>query len=191
MVPSGSFGSADCPPVSSVAVPGMLKAIQCVTSSVFFPIATSGSCMSSTKVTVPAGTFFHSSLGETGLGSACVNLLGITPPSSKSGDESASPGGAGPLPLPPPPGPPPGGGPCPKAVPMPAASRMVPNAIVVLIIFLPSIRISISKQPIQDTTRLVVARGPDLDLLLRRVHRRLPRHCLFQDSRSQLGLLPQ
>src|SRR5579863_8689367 len=139
-MPSANFGSADCPPASSVAVPGILNAIQCVTSSVFFPIATSGSCISSRKVTVPIGTFFHSSLGDTGLVSACVPLFGITAPSSQSGDERASPGGAGPLPLPPPPGPPPGGGPCPKAEPIPAASSMVPIAICVVLIglfFLP------------------------------------------------------
>src|SRR5580658_5914237 len=101
MVPSASFASAAIPPGSSLAVPGMLKAIQCVTSSIFFPMETSGSWNSSTKLSTPAGTLVHCSFGETAAAPAfMVNLSGITAPSSISGDVSVKPGPWGPLPPP-------------------------------------------------------------------------------------------
>ncbi len=53
---------------SPVAVPGMLKIIQCRTSSVLRCSATSGSCRINAKLTVPAGTWVHSSFGETAFG---------------------------------------------------------------------------------------------------------------------------
>ncbi|HYU78613.1 MAG TPA: hypothetical protein VEK56_06490 [Vicinamibacterales bacterium] len=76
----------------------MLKTIQCSTSSVLRFSATSGSCMISANVAVFGGTLVHSSFGETGFGSACVYLLGMTPPSSKAGVVSVRPGPAGPRP---------------------------------------------------------------------------------------------
>jgi DNA-3-methyladenine glycosylase I len=47
--------------------------------------AVSGSCMISVKLTVPSGTWDHSSLGDTGAGTDVVNLEGIRPPSSNAG----------------------------------------------------------------------------------------------------------
>src|ERR1700733_3137380 len=103
---------------SPVAVPGILKIIQCRTSSFLRPIATSGSCKIKAKVTVPGGTCVQSSLGETGFASDCVNLFGMTPPSSKSGEVSVSPGPGG--------GPP--GFPCAKAEPRLAAKNIAATA---------------------------------------------------------------
>src|SRR5258708_7032108 len=58
-------------------------------------MATSGSCMIKTKLTVFAGTLIQSSFGEIGFGSDCVNLAGISPPSANAGVVSVSPGRAG------------------------------------------------------------------------------------------------
>src|ERR1700680_2477635 len=73
----------------------MLKMIQCRTSPVFFWSATSGSCRIKAKVTVPGGTLVHSNLGETALGSDCVYLAGISPPSENAEVVSVNPGGGG------------------------------------------------------------------------------------------------
>src|SRR5580704_17984155 len=62
------------------------------------------------------GTCVHSSFGEIGFGSACVYLFGMTPPSSKSGEVSVSPGPGGP-PFP-----------CAKAEPKLAAKNIAPTA---------------------------------------------------------------
>src|ERR1700720_4184439 len=88
--------------------------------------ATSGSCMIRTKVTVLAGTLVHSSLGETGLASDCVYLLGISAPSENAGLVSVIPGPDGPLPILP--------LSCATAEPVAAASRIVKNVILVVLI---------------------------------------------------------
>src|SRR5580704_4730310 len=76
----------------------------------------------SAKLTVPGGTCVHSSFGEIGFGSACVNLFGMTPPSSKSGEVSVRPG--------------PGGGPpafgCAKAKPTPAIRNIAPTVSILM-----------------------------------------------------------
>src|SRR5579863_4585233 len=51
------------------------------------------------KLMVPAGTCVQSSFGDTGIGSACVNLFGMMPPSSKSGEVIVRPGPGGGPPL--------------------------------------------------------------------------------------------
>src|ERR1700677_2200086 len=96
-VPSGRVGVAGTPSGSPVALPGILKAIQCKISSTFFCGAVSGSCMIRAKLTTPDGTLVQSSFGETGFGSDCVYLFGITEPSSKADVVKVSPGRAGAL----------------------------------------------------------------------------------------------
>jgi hypothetical protein len=53
--------------------------------------------MIKTKLAVPAGTWVHSSLGETGFGLARVNFGGISEPSTNAVVLSVSPGMAGAL----------------------------------------------------------------------------------------------
>src|SRR6187399_645157 len=99
MLPSGRFPAAT-PPGKPVAVPGILKINQCVTSSTPLLIDGSGSCSSNVNDCVPIGTCVQLSTGEGAFGTACVNLSGITPPSWKSGDVRAMPGAAGALAFP-------------------------------------------------------------------------------------------
>src|SRR5260370_23650243 len=73
----------------------MLNTSQCSTSSIFRCGAASGSCMYKTKLTVFGGTFDHISRGETGLGSDCVNLAGISAPSANAAVVRVRPGPAG------------------------------------------------------------------------------------------------
>src|SRR5260370_8401668 len=58
-------------------------------------MATSGSCMINTKLTVFAGTLVQSSFGEIGFGSDCVYLAGISAPSANADVVSVSPGRGG------------------------------------------------------------------------------------------------
>src|SRR5262245_3109667 len=83
------------PSASSRADPGILKTSQWRTSSIFLCIATSGSCMISAKVIVFAGTLVHCRRGETGFGSDCVNLAGISPPSANAVVVRVNPGPGG------------------------------------------------------------------------------------------------
>src|SRR5690348_5097045 len=62
----------------------MLKAIQCSTSAEPLFSATSGSCMMSEKLMVPAGTLSQLRAGDTGAVLAWVYLSGMTPPSAKA-----------------------------------------------------------------------------------------------------------
>src|ERR1035437_7123486 len=113
----------------------MLKAIQCMTSSVVLCSAVSGSITINTKVAVLGGTLVHSNFGETGFGSAWENLLGITAPSANAGLESVSPGVVGA-----------GGGACAMARLMPAvAMHTERNSIgfIFMIVFLPFLICSI------------------------------------------------
>src|SRR3954466_5837359 len=82
-VPSARVGVLGTPSGSDVAVPGMLKASQWVTSLVVFCMATSGSCIKRTKLWVPAGVSVQDSCGETGDALAWVYLSGMTAPSAK------------------------------------------------------------------------------------------------------------
>ena len=82
-VPSGRLATLGTPSGSEVAVPGMLKAIQCSTSLVVFCMATSGSCMIRAKLCVPFGTSVQDRWGETGAALAWVYLSGMTAPSAK------------------------------------------------------------------------------------------------------------
>src|SRR5262249_24673667 len=83
------------PSANSRADPGILKTSQWRTSSVFLCTATSGSCMISAKVIVFAGTLVHCRRGETGFGSDCVNLAGISPPSANAVVVRVNPGPGG------------------------------------------------------------------------------------------------
>src|SRR5262249_21368904 len=111
LVPSGSSPAAT-PSGNPVDVPGMFQTSQCVIS-IFEPrLSTgSGSCISSTKLCVPAGTCDHFCGGEGAVGpAACVYLPGITPPSPQAEGVMRGGGVAGPRPPPPARCPPAGGG---------------------------------------------------------------------------------
>src|SRR5262249_50392508 len=84
MVPSGSEAVVGTFSGSPRAVAGILNAIQCRTSPVPLFSATSGSCMISAKLMVPAGTFSQLKAGETGDVLAWVYLSGMTAPSAKA-----------------------------------------------------------------------------------------------------------
>src|SRR6516165_1989365 len=60
-------------------------------------MATSGSWKIRAKLTVFGGTLVHSSLGETGFGSDCVYLAGISEPSANAVVVRVRPGPAGPF----------------------------------------------------------------------------------------------
>src|ERR1035441_6649028 len=90
--PSGRLTVGGTPSGNPVALAGILKTIQCRLSSAFFCAATSVSCMIITKVTTPAGTSVHASIGEPGCASAPVYLLGMIPPSSNAVVDSVSAG---------------------------------------------------------------------------------------------------
>src|SRR5262245_46943001 len=80
----------------------MFQINQCV-MSIFEPLARtgSGSCISRTKLWVPAGTCDHFSSGDTAaLPAAIVYLSGMTPPSSHAVVVMSSGGVAGPRPPP-------------------------------------------------------------------------------------------
>src|ERR1019366_7145859 len=101
MAPSGKLTVGGTPSGSPAVLAGILKTIQCRLSSAFFCAVTSVSCMIMTKVTTPAGTSVHASIGEPGCASAPVYLLGMIPPSSNavvdriSAGRGAAFGGAG------------------------------------------------------------------------------------------------
>src|ERR1700733_8782357 len=92
--PSAICACAGIPSGNSRAVPGILKTIQCRTSSVVLLSDVSGSCRINAKLTTPSGTLLHASLGETAapFSAAWVYLLGITPPSSNAVVVSVIPG---------------------------------------------------------------------------------------------------
>src|SRR5262249_18138193 len=80
----------------------MFHTSQCV-MSIFDPLLStgSGSCMSRTKLCVPAGTCDHFSSGDGEVGPAAwVYLSGMTPPSSHADEVMMSGGVAGPRPPP-------------------------------------------------------------------------------------------
>jgi hypothetical protein len=80
----------------------MFQINQCV-MSIFEPLLRtgSGSCISRTKLCVPAGTCVHFSSGDTAaLPAAIVYLSGMTPPSSQAVVVMSSGGVAGPRPPP-------------------------------------------------------------------------------------------
>src|SRR5688572_20179212 len=84
-LPSGS-SPAGTPSGRPVDVPGMFQITQWV-MSIFDPRFStgSGSCMMSTKLWVPIGTWDHESAGDGAPGpAACVYLSGMTPPSSNA-----------------------------------------------------------------------------------------------------------
>src|SRR5664279_4510416 len=82
MVPSGSCAAVGTFSGNARAAAGMLKAIQCSASAEPLFGATSGSCMISAKLAVPAGTLSQLRAGDTGVVVlAWVYLSGMTPPS--------------------------------------------------------------------------------------------------------------
>src|SRR3954469_14965412 len=133
-VPSGSSATGITPSGSPVDVPGMFHTSQYVTSRMLRWSATSGSCISSTKLCVPIGTCVHLSSGETPI--CPTNFAGMTPPSSNDVVVMTSGGAAGPRPpprpCPPPcPPPPPRAASCAVAAAAPSISAMatVPNIL--------------------------------------------------------------
>src|SRR5688572_28213946 len=105
------------PSAKLVVVAGIFQTSQCTWSLVVFCNATSGSWKCRTKLWVPAGALVHVRAGETGIGTAWVNLFGIIAPSIQPVvvrviGAAAAPRGAPPWAAPP------GGG-----VPPPAPSR--------------------------------------------------------------------
>src|SRR5437868_15457988 len=77
----------------------MFHTSQCV-MSIFEPLLStgSGSCISRTKLCVPAGTWDHFNSGDTAAAAAIVYLSGMTPPSCHAVVVMISGGAAGPRP---------------------------------------------------------------------------------------------
>src|ERR1700694_1685372 len=124
MLPSASVAPCGTCSGSPVAVPGMFQTSQCSWSSVVPFDATSGSCISSTKLAVPAGALVHFSSGDI-CSPACVYLAGISVPSAHPLVVNVMGGAAG--------APPRAGGFC--AAPV-AAANIIPRVITFIFIAL-------------------------------------------------------